>query len=580
MSGLSRREFLQMLAVGATAGLVGGSKIGPGLDAEAGEVNPESLYSVPPFGNVTLLHLTDSHAQLIPTYFREPNINIGVGNSRGKPPHLVGEALLKHFGIAPGSIEAHAFTYLDFEMAARRYGKIGGYAHLATLVKKLRASRPQRTLLLDGGDSWQGSATSLWTRGQDMVDAQKRLGVEVMTAHWEFTYGAERVQQIIENDLKGHIEFLAQNISDMTWGELIFKPYVIREINQVPVAIIGQAFPYTPIANPRYLIPDWTFGINDDHMQKMVNEARGKGAQLVAVLSHNGMDVDFKMARRVRGIDIILGGHTHDAMPSPSIVKNAGGKTLVINSGCNSKFLSVLDLKVKQGRLLDFRYRLLPVFSNLLTPDKEMSAYIDQVRKPFLHKLGEKLAVTEELLYRRGNFNGTFDQLIAGALLAVQDAEIAFSPGFRWGTTLLPGDTITMEHLMDQTAITYPTATVNELTGEQIKIIMEDIADNLFHPDPYYQQGGDMVRVVGLRYTLDLTQSHGKRIQSMTVKDKPLDPQKIYKVAGWASVQPIEPGKPVWDIVAEYLRDKKIIRINHPYKPVLKGAVNNPGMAT
>jgi sulfur-oxidizing protein SoxB len=315
-------------------------------------------------------------------------------------------------------------------------------------------------------------------------------------------------------------------------------------------------------------------------MQKMVNEARGKGAQLVAVLSHNGMDVDLKMARRVRGIDIILGGHTHDAMPSPSIVKNAGGKTLVINSGCNSKFLSVLDLKVKQGRLLDFRYRLLPVFANLLTPDKEMSAYIDQVRKPFLHKLGEKLAVTEELLYRRGNFNGTFDQLIAGALLAVQDAEIAFSPGFRWGTTLLPGDTITMEHLMDQTAITYPTATVNELTGEQIKIIMEDIADNLFHPDPYYQQGGDMVRVVGLRYTLDLTQSHGKRIQSMTVKDKPLDPQKIYKVAGWASVQQIEPGKPVWDIVAEYLRDKKIIRINHPYKPVLKGAVNNPGMAT
>jgi len=580
MSGLSRREFLQMLAVGAAAGLVGGSKIGPGLDAEAGEVNPDSLYSVPPFGNVTLLHLTDSHAQLIPTYFREPNINVGVGNARGKPPHLVGEALLKHFGIAPGSIEAHAFTYLDFEMAARRYGKIGGYAHLATLVKKLRASRPQRTLLLDGGDSWQGSATSLWTRGQDMVDAQKRLGIEVMTAHWEFTYGAERVQQIIKNDLKGHIEFLAQNVSDLTWGELIFKPYVIREINQVPVAIIGQAFPYTPIANPRYLIPDWTFGINDDHMQKTVNEVRSKGAQLVAVLSHNGMDVDLKMARRVRGIDVILGGHTHDAMPSPSIVKNGGGKTLVINSGCNSKFLSVLDLKVKQGRLLDFRYRLLPVFANLLAPDNEMSTYIDQVRKPFLGALGEKLAVTEGLLYRRGNFNGTFDQLIAEALLAVQDAEIAFSPGFRWGTTLLPGDTITMEHLMDQTAITYPTATVNELSGEQIKIIMEDIADNLFHPDPYYQQGGDMVRVVGLHYTLDLTQSHGKRIQSVTVNNKPLDPRKIYKVAGWASVQPIEPGKPVWDIVAEYLRDKKIIRITHPCKPVLKGAAGNPGMVT
>lgn len=578
MSGLSRREFLQMLAVGAAAGLVSGGKTGPGFDAEAGEVNLENLYSVPPFGNVTLLHLTDSHAQLMPTYFREPNINIGIGKARGRPPHLVGEALLKHFGIAPGSIEAHALTYLDFEVAARRYGKIGGFAHLATLVKKLRASRPLRTLLLDGGDSWQGSATSLWTRGQDMVDAQKRLGVEVMTAHWEFTYGAERVQKIIENDLKGHIEFLAQNVSDMTWGELIFKPYVIREINQVPVAIIGQAFPYTPIANPRYFVPDWTFGINDDHMQKMVNEVRGKGAQLVAVLSHNGMDVDLKMARRVRGIDVILGGHTHDAMPSPSIVKNAGGKTLVINSGCNGKFLSVLDLKVKQGRLLDFRYSLLPVFANLLAPDKEMSAYIDQVRNPFLDKLGEKLAVTEGLLYRRGNFNGTFDQLIAEALLAVQDAEIAFSPGFRWGTTLLPGDTISMEHLMDQTAITYPTATVNRMSGEQIKIIMEDITDNLYHPDPYYQQGGDMVRVVGLRYTLDLTQSYGKRIQGVTVKDKPLDPQKIYKVAGWASVQPIDPGKPIWDIVAEYLRDKKVIRIAHPYTPRLKGAVNNPGL--
>src|SRR3989344_3652314 len=547
---LSRREFLQMLAMGAAAGLV--FEGGPGgRQAFAGSKKPGSLYDVAPFGNVTLLHMTDSHAQLRPIYFREPNINIGVGAARGKPPHLVGANLLKHFNITPGSIEAHAFTYLDFEAAARRYGKIGGYAHLATLVKNLRASRPDRTLLLDGGDTWQGSATSLWTRGQDMVDAQKLLGVDIATGHWEFTYGAERVKQIVDNDLKGHIEFLAQNVSDATWGELIFKPYVISEINKVPVAIIGQAFPYTPIANPRYLIPDWTFGINDDHMQKMVDEVRGKGAQVVVVLSHNGMDVDLKMASRVRGIDVILGGHTHDAVPAPSLVKNAGGKTLVINSGSNSKYLAVLDLEVKGGRVTDYRYKLLPVFANLLAPDKEMAAYIEKVRAPFQDKLSEKLAVTEGLLYRRGNFNGTFDQLIIDALLAVQGADMAFSPGFRWGTTLLPGDTITME----------------------------DIADNLYHPDPYYQQGGAMVRVGGLQYTLDIAQTHGRRIQDVTIKGKPLDATKKYQVAGWASVQPIEPGKPVWDVVAEYLRARKTVRIDRPYTPRLKGVAGNPGYA-
>jgi sulfur-oxidizing protein SoxB len=575
---LSRREFLQMLAVGAAAGLVFDNGV-TGRKALADDRKAGGLYDVPPFGNVSLLHMTDCHAQLIPTYFREPSINIGVGAARGKPPHLVGEALLKHFKITPGSLEAHAFTYLDFEQAARRYGKIGGFAHLATLVKNLRASRPDRTLLLDGGDTWQGSATSLWTKGQDMVDAQKLLGVDIMTGHWEFTYGAERVKQIVDNDLKGHIEFLAQNVSDATWGELIFKPYVIREINKVPVAIIGQAFPYTPIANPRYLIPDWTFGINDDHMQKMVDEVRGKGAQVVVVLSHNGMDVDLKMASRVRGIDAILGGHTHDAVPAPSLVKNPGGRTLVINTGSNSKFLSVLDFEVKGGRVTDYRYKLLPVFANLLTPDKEMAAYIEKVRAPFQDKLGEKLAVTEGLLYRRGNFNGTFDQLIIDALLAVQGADMAFSPGFRWGTTLLPGDAITMDNLMDQTAITYATATVNQLSGAQIKIIMEDIADNLYHPDPYYQQGGDMVRVGGLQYTLDLTQTHGRRIQDVTIKGKPLNAAKKYKVAGWASVQPIEPGKPVWDVVADYLRAAKTVRVGQPYIPRLKGASGNPGYA-
>ncbi|HSD96491.1 MAG TPA: thiosulfohydrolase SoxB [Sulfuricaulis sp.] len=575
---LSRREFLQMLAMGAAAGLV----LDDGINrrkALADDRKTGGFYEVPPFGNVTLLHMTDCHAQLRPIYFREPNINIGVSDSRGKPPHLVGEALLKYFKIEPGSIEAHAFTYLDFENAARRYGKVGGFAHLATLVKNLRASRPDRTLLLDGGDTWQGSATSLWTKGQDMVDAQKLLGVDIMTAHWEFTYGAERVKQIVENDLKGHIDFLAQNVNDATWGDLIFKPYVIREINKVPVAIIGQAFPYTPIANPRYLIPDWTFGINDDHMQKMVDEVRGKGAQLVVVLSHNGMDVDLKMASRVSGIDAILGGHTHDAVPAPSVVKNRGGQTLVINSGSNGKFLSLLDLDVKDGKLHGYRYKLLPVFANLLAPDQEMTAYIEKVRAPFQNKLSEKLAVTEGLLYRRGNFSGSFDQLIVDALLAVQGADMAFSPGFRWGTTLLPGDAITMDNLMDQTAITYATATVNQLTGEQIKVIMEDVADNLYHPDPYYQQGGDMVRVGGLQYTLDLAQQRGRRIQNVTIKGKPLSAVKKYKVAGWASVQPIEPGKPVWDLVADYLRAAKTVRIGKPYIPRLKGASGNPGYA-
>ncbi len=568
-----------MLAMGAAAGLVFEDGLN-GRKANASSKKPGDLYDVTPFGNVTLLHMTDSHAQLTPTYYREPNINIGVGAARGKPPHMVGETLLKHFKIAPGSIGAHAFTYLDFEEAARRYGKIGGYAHLATLVKNLRASRPDRTLMLDGGDTWQGSATALWTKGQDMVDAQKLLGVDIMTAHWEFTYGAERVKEIVDKDLKGQVDFLAQNVSDATWGELIFKPYVIREINKIPVAIIGQAFPYTPIANPRHFVPDWTFGINDDHMQKMVNEVRGKGAQVVAVLSHNGMDVDLKMASRVRGIDVILGGHTHDAVPAPSLVRNAGGKTLVINSGSNSKYLAVLDLDVRNGKVADYRFKMLPIFANLLPPDQDMAAYIEKVRAPFADKLSEKLAVTEGLLYRRGNFNGTFDQLIIDALLEVQDADIAFSPGFRWGTTLLPGDPITMENLMDQTAITYATATINHLSGEQIKIILEDVADNLYHADPYYQQGGDMVRVGGLTYTLDLNQKHGKRIQNIVVKGKPLTPDKKYKVAGWASVQPIEPGKPIWDVVAEYLRTKKTVRITRPYTPKLKGVSGNPGYAT
>ncbi|MCR4300087.1 MAG: thiosulfohydrolase SoxB [Sulfuricaulis sp.] len=572
---MTRREFIQMLAVAGVAGM--GLAGGRGV---AWAANPDP-YDVPAFGNLTLLHYTDCHAQLVPVYFREPNINIGVGGARGQPPHLVGEALLKHFGVAPGSLEAHAFTYLNFEEAARRYGKIGGFAHLATLVKQLRASRPGRTLLLDGGDTWQGSATALWTQGQDMVDAQKLLGVDMMTAHWEFMYGDQRVKEIVDKDLQGRIEFLAQNVYDTSFGEeRVFKPYAIREVNKVPVAIIGQAFPYTPIANNRLAFPNWSFGIRDEDIQKLVNEIRAKGAQVVVLLSHNGMDVDLKMASRVTGIDAILGGHTHDAVPAPSVVRNAAGRTLVFNSGSSTKFLSVLDLDVRGGKLRDFRYKLLPIFSNLIAPDPAMAAHIDKVRAPYQQKLGEKLAVSESLLYRRGNFSGTFDQLIIDAMLDVQNAEIAFSPGFRWGSTLLPGDAITFEHVMDQTAITYATATLNELTGEQIKVILEDIADNLYHPDPYYQQGGDMVRVGGLTYTLDVKQTHGRRIQDLALRGKPLTAGRKYKVAGWASVQPNPAGtRPIWDVVAEYLRGKKVVSVEKAYVPKLKGTAGNPGFA-
>jgi len=577
MSSLSRREFLQMLAAASAAGVGLGCSNG----ASAGRnTQPGNLYEVAPFGNVSLLHFTDCHAQLKPIYFREPSINIGVASAAGKPPHLVGEALLKEFKIAPNSIEAHAFTYLNFDEAARQYGKVGGFAHLATLVKSLRDQRKGRTLLLDGGDTWQGSGTSLWTKGQDMVDAQKLLGVDIMTGHWEFTYGAERVKEIVDKHLKGSIEFLAQNVNDATWGELVFKPYVIRELNGVRVAIIGQAFPYTPIANPRWMYPDWSFGINDDNMQKMVDKARAEGAKVVVVLSHNGMDVDLKMASRVTGIDAILGGHTHDGVPAPTVVANKSGKTLVMNSGSNGKYLSVLDLEVKGGKVTDYRYKLLPVFSNLIEPDAKMAAYIEKVRAPYKAKLEEKLAVTEGTLYRRGSFNGTFDQLIVDAMLEVQGADIAFSPGFRWGTSLLPGDTITMEHLMDQTAITYATATLNERSGEQIKTILEDIADNLFHEDPYYQQGGDMVRVGGLKYSIDPTQKIGKRITDMEVNGQPLNPTKTYLVAGWASIEQNPVGnKPIWDVVAEYMRHKKTIKAAQPNTPKIKGVAGNPGMA-
>jgi sulfur-oxidizing protein SoxB len=567
---LQRREFLRLLGVAAAAG----ASLRPGLSAaQAGA----ELYDVPRYGNVSLLHFTDCHAQLLPVYFREPSENIGVGEAAGRVPHLVGEHLLRQAGVRPGSIEAYALTYLDFERAARTYGKVGGFAHLATLVKRLRASRPQ-SLLLDGGDTWQGSAVSLWTRGQDMVEAQKLLGVDLMTGHWEFTYGAKRVQEIVAKDLAGRIEFLAQNIRTTDFEDPVFKGWTMRQVNGVPVAVIGQAFPYTPIANPRHLIADWSFGIREPELQKTVDEARAKGAQAVVLLSHNGMDVDAKLAGRVRGIDAILGGHTHDGVPVPLVVKNAGGQTIVTNAGSNGKFLAVLDLDVK-SKVVGFRYRLLPVFAHLLAPDAEMTALIERTRAPHKAKLEETLAVTEGLLYRRGNFNGTFDQLILDALLAVQGAEIAFSPGFRWGTSLLPGQAITREHLMDQTAITYPQATLSEPTGADLKAILEDVCDNLFNPDPYLQQGGDMVRVGGLTYTCTPRAAIGSRISDMRLQGKPIEAGKRYKLAGWASVAENPQGAPVWDVVERYLKDKKTIAPPALNLPHLVGVDGNPGLA-
>ncbi len=571
---LNRREFIQALAIASVGGMSLHSELA------AAEVQAKSFYDLPQFGNVHLLHFTDCHAQLLPIYFREPNVNIGVGSQRGKTPHLVGDYFLKANKIASNTPDAHAFTYLDFTAATHQYGQMGGFAHLSTLIKQLKASRPG-ALLLDGGDTWQGSATALWTQGQDMVDAALALGVDVMTAHWEMTLGEKRVMEIVQNDFQKQISFIAQNISTTDFGDEVFAPYVIREMNGVPVGIIGQAFPYTPVANPRYFTPNWTFGIQEQNLQKTIEQVRQKGAKAVVLLSHNGMDVDLKLASRVRGLDAILGGHTHDGVPIPVKVKNSGGVTLVTNAGSNGKFLGVLDFDVKGGKVADFRYKLLPVFSKLLAPDLQMSQLITQIRKPFESRLSEKLATTDQLLYRRGNFNGSFDQVILDGLMAQKNAEIAFSPGFRWGTSLLPGQAITMEGLMDQTAITYPNTTVSNLSGETIKSILEDVADNLFNPDPYYQQGGDMVRVGGLQYAIDPNESMGKRISEMRLNGSLIDADKNYRVAGWASVSEEareSNSEPIWDLMSRHLKEVKVIRPKKLNEPMIKGVANNPGI--
>lgn len=557
---MHRREFLQALALASISG---------SLTAPALASNSSSLYRLPERkGVASLIHLTDCHAQLLPIHHREPSIDIGVGKSAGRPAHLTGDALLRHYGLRRGSRLAHAFTHLDFEKLARRYGKMGGFAHLATLVKLIQSQRPG-AILVDGGDSWQGSATALWTRGGDMVAASKLLGVKVMTGHWEFTLGAERVMELIQRDMLGSIDFIAHNVFTRDFGDRVFSPYVIKEIAGMEVAIIGQAYPYTPIANPQHLIPDWTFGIHERSLRDTISEIRRLRVAAIVLLSHNGVDVDLKLASRVEGLTAILGGHTHDALPKPIRVRNEGGETLVANGGSNGKFIGVLDIFASHGRTA-CDYSLMPVFSNLLEPDTEMSALIAQIRQPFEQSLGQVLSIADDLLYRRGNFNGSFDEIILDALQQSQEAEIALSPGFRWGTTLLPGSAITVEDVMAQTAITYPGITVRDLTGTEIKDALEDIADNLFNPDPYYRQGGDMVRTRGLSYTCNARAAVGRRISDLRFKGMALSSGKSYRVAGWAAVKETESaGAPVWEPLQDYLRSRKSIRIESINTPKL-----------
>ncbi|HXQ06313.1 MAG TPA: thiosulfohydrolase SoxB [Bradyrhizobium sp.] len=575
-----RRDFLKFTGAAALSG---------GLPLIARSADSTSVYDLERFGNARILHITDSHAQLLPVYVREPSVNLGIGGMQGRPPHLVGRAFLDRFGVRPDSADAYAFTSVDFEKSAARFGKLGGFAHLKTLIDRLRSDvGPERSLLLDGGDLWQGTGQANTMQGADMVEAANLLGIEAMTGHWEFTYGEAALRSNLER-FKG--EFLAQNVYlteeaafndakafDPASGR-VFKPAMIKEIGGYRVAVIGQAFPYVPVAHPKRFTPDWTFGIRDEELQKLVNGLRSSDkVDAVVLLSHNGMDVDLKLAGRVTGIDVILGGHTHDAVPQPIAVTNAGGTTLVTNAGSNGKFLGVLDLELAKGKVSDARYRLLPVFSELLKPDPAMQALIQKMREPHAADYAEKIATADRLLYRRGNFFGTVDQLICDALRSELDAEIALSPGFRWGSSMLPGQPVTMEDVLSETAITYPETYVQSLTGSQIKNILEDVCDNLFNVDPYYQQGGDMVRVGGMAYTCTPAESVGRRISELKLDNgRALSAGKSYRVAGWASVN-AQQGMPVWDILAKSLRSGKA-PAPRGAGVTLKGVEDNPGIA-
>ncbi len=565
---VSRRDFLQMaMATTALYGVSGFGKWGK-LSAQQA-MSQEKLLEFDTFGNVSLIHVTDIHAQLKPIYFREPEINIGVGNNKGKVPHITGADFRKLYGIEQNSWSSYALSFEDFTSLAREYGRVGGLDRIATVVKAMRADRPD-ALLLDGGDTWHGSYTCYHTQGQDMVNAMNALKPDAMTFHWEFTLGSERVNEIVE-DLP--FAALGQNIFDAEWDEPAenFAPYEFFERGGVKIAVIGQAFPYMPIANPRWMFPELSFGIRDKRMQEMVEEVRAEGAELVVCLSHNGFDVDKQMASRVNGIDVILSGHTHDALPEPYIVNN----TLIVASGSNGKFVSRVDLDVQSGQVLGFRHKLIPIFSDVITPDEEMSSLIDAERAPYLAQMSEVIGETgdSQTLYRRGNFNGTWDDLICDALLSERDAEIALSPGVRWGPSILPGQKITREDIWNVTSMTYPEAYRTEMTGEFLHVVLEDVADNLFNPDPYYQQGGDMVRVGGLGYHIDITKPQGERITNMTIlkTGESIDPSKSYVVAGWASVNEGTEGPPIWDVLERHIRQLGVISLPENKSVQIKG---------
>ena len=578
---LNRREFIQLLSCAAVCGHT----------PLATSHNHKPLYDFKLFGNTRLLHFTDCHAQLQPIYYREPSMNLGIGAALNRPPHIVSRAMLEHFAIKHPQL-VHALTPIAYESALKTYGKVGGFAHMATLVKQCRAeASPQRTLLLDGGDTWQGSGTAFKTQGMDMVEACNILGVDVMTGHWEFTY---QDKQTLHNIDAFNGEFIAQNVFateealfddtpvfDEDSGH-VFPPYTIKNLADSKIAIIGQAFPYTPVANPKRFIPDWTFGINEGELQKLINTIRNQEQpDLIVLLSHNGADVDIQMAKNVSHIDVILGGHTHDAIPQAIEVKNSSGITLVTNAGSSGKFLGVMDLDIQSGKIRGYQYKLLPIFSNLIAEDPEMAAHIRKVRSPYLSWLEEELGYTHTTLYRRGTFNGTFDQLICDALREQNDSQISLSPGFRWGTSIPIDSPITMEHVLDQTCMTYPETYRTDMTGEQLKLVLEDVCDNLFNPNPYYQQGGDMVRLGGRNYTCEPQQTIGHRISNMTLDNgTAIEAHKSYSVAGWATVNNQSSGPPVWDQVADYIRDHKTINIDKVNSPQLVGVNGNLGLSS
>ncbi|WP_047308425.1 thiosulfohydrolase SoxB [Rhodopseudomonas palustris] len=553
---ISRREFLQATAAASALTVAGG--LGPiGRVAAQQRLTQSDILKFDPLGTVTLLHITDTHAQLVPLHFREPSVNLGVGEVKGKPPHLTDAEFRNYFHIATGSPDAFALTADDFTALARNYGKMGGFDRIATLVKAVRAERgDDKVLLLDGGDALQGSWSSLKSNGQDMVDALAALEVDAMTGHWEFTYGADRVKEIAE---KAPFAFLAQNVRDVEWQEPVFEARKTFERGGVKIAVIGQALPRTAVANPRWMFPNWEFGIREEDIQKQVEEARADGAAIVVLLSHNGFDVDRKLAGRVKGIDVILTGHTHDAMPG--VIKV--GDTVLVASGSHGKFVSRLDIKVDGGKVADIRFKLMPVFADAIAPDPEMAKLVEKLRAPYAKDLARVVGKTDSLLYRRGNFNGTFDDLICDAMLKQRDTEIALSPGFRWGGTLLPEESITWEAITNATAITYPNCYRTEMTGEQLKNVLEDIADNIFHPDPYYQGGGDMVRTGGMGYAIDVSKAMGSRISNMThlATGKPIEASKKYTVSGWASVNQGTEGPPIWEVLEKHVAGAGAVKI-------------------